>query len=142
MENYKYGQFGQRHLKDSQKGISLFNRQHYWECHEALEDEWLEARGDNARYVYWTIIQVATCLYHLEGDNLAGAAGQILKAKHKIGQCEKLNVETEILYKYLGWEQLKKLVKAIPENPELSDFIKLSHFRFKDPTIWEIEWET
>ena len=40
------------------EGVELFNQQMYWECHESLEDVWMEDKGDLARNVYWAVIQV------------------------------------------------------------------------------------
>ena len=42
MSNDRYGQFLVEHLQKIQYGIELFNEQKYWECHEELEDLWLE----------------------------------------------------------------------------------------------------
>lgn len=81
-ENF-YGQFQIEHLRKIKKGIELFNKGKYWQCHEELEDHWLEDRGDNARYVYWTIIQIATALFHALDKNINGALGQIEKAQKK-----------------------------------------------------------
>ena len=44
----------------------------YWECHEELEHHWLEDAGDNARLIYWAVIQVAAAMYHFRDDNLKG----------------------------------------------------------------------
>ena len=77
--SYEYGQFSESHLLKIRKGVEFYNVRKYWECHEELEDHWLEDRGDNARYVYWVIIQAATALFHYEDGNLAGATGMNLQ---------------------------------------------------------------
>ena len=136
MEKYHFGQFGPEHLKLLDEGIRLFNSGHYWMCHEVVEDLWMDHIGDNARYVYWVIIQIATALYHHEDDNLNGAKGMNNKAKRKIEFIEKNHVESELMEKNLNWSRLKSIVKAIPYEAELSDFDKLSTFRFKDPKKW------
>ena len=125
-----YGQFNQEHLDKMQKGLNLYNRKHYWECHEELEDHWLEDNGDNARYVYSTVIQVATALFHWSDDNLNGAKGQLRRAKEKLDKIEQLHVETPLLYNSLSWLSFKELIRAVPSDPELKDFKKLSEFRF------------
>lgn len=133
--------FGVEHLKKMKRGIHFFNEAKYWECHEELEDHWLEDIGDNARYVYWAIIQVATALYHYEDGNLAGARGMINKAKDKIVKCEKYGIESDIMNKFLQWKLFKKRVMAIPSEPTLDDFTKISEFKFSRPDKWDVHIE-
>ena len=130
MTKTDYGQFTHEHWQKISPGIALFNQQKYWECHEVLEDLWKEDTQDNARLVYWAVIQVAASLIHYRQDKLIGAAGMIKKAKEKFQKAEKLNVETQILYDKLSWKKLKDLVFAIPDEPQLSDFKTLFDFRF------------
>lgn len=132
-----YGQFGSEHLNKMRRGIELYNSGHYWECHEELEDHWLEDVGDNARYVYWAVIQVATALFHWSDDNLNGARGQLKRALGKLTKLEQLHVETPLLYNNLSWQAFKNVVRAIRPRPELADFNNLARFKFKDPTLWK-----
>ena len=120
--SYNYGQFTPEHFDLMRQGLLDFNEGRFWQCHEELEDIWLESVGDNARYVYWAIIQLAACLYHWEDENLKGASGMIAKAKRKIEFCESNNVETELMEKCLDWSNLKAIVKLIPQENELEDF--------------------
>ena len=62
--------FRKKHLEEIFKGIKLYNQGKYWECHEDLEEYWLERAHDPVRYIYWVIIQVAVSIYHLEGNNV------------------------------------------------------------------------
>jgi predicted metal-dependent hydrolase len=130
------GQFSAQHLKKMMEGVRLYNQGKFWECHEELEDHWLADMGDDARYVYWVVIQVATALYHHADGNLAGAKGMLNKAKEKILQCERRQVESDIMNKFLAWKRFKKLVKEVPNEPILEDFLKLKEFRFSDPDKW------
>jgi hypothetical protein len=125
-----FGTFTKEHLLKMKLGIELFNAQKYWECHEALEDVWMEDANDQARNVYWAVIQVAASLIHYRDGKIAGAQGLIQKSKEKFIRCEKLKVETPLLYKYLEWDQFKKMVMSVPENPCLDDFKNLFEFRF------------
>ncbi|MBC98142.1 MAG: hypothetical protein CME63_10355 [Halobacteriovoraceae bacterium] len=131
-------QFEIEHLKKMKQGIQYFNEAKYWECHEELEDHWLEDMGDNARYVYWTIIQVATSLYHYEDGNLAGARGMMNKARDKISKCRMYGVESEIMNKFLQWKLFTKLVSEVPTEPSLDDFKKISQFKFSRPDKWDV----
>ncbi len=136
MSKYHHGQFGPDHLKLLEEGVRLYNSGQYWMCHEVVEDLWMDHIGDNARYVYWVIIQAATALYHHEDGNLNGAQGMNNKAKRKIKFIEENHVESDLLERNLNWSRFKKIIMSIPKDPSLEDFDKLSTFRFKDPKIW------
>ena len=139
MATYHYGQFSLGHLKAIREGITLFNDEKYWECHEYLEGLWLDDVGDKARLVYWAILQLAVCLYHYREENLIGAQGLLKKSKDKIKRCEAEKVETSLMYTFLDWDLLKKIVERIPDGPTLKDFETLSEFKFRpDPKEWRI----
>lgn len=128
---YTFGQFGPEHLKKIREGIELFNEQKYWECHEALEDLWMEDRNDNARNVYWAIIQVAAACIHYRDNKIIGARGMIAKAKEKFKRCKDLGVLTDLVYDFLDWEELETIVFKIKDNnPDLEEFEDLFNFRF------------
>lgn len=129
-------QFDQNHLQTIAEGIRLFNAQKYWECHEELEDHWREEPG-LVRNVYWAVIQVAAAMIHYREGNIIGASGLITKAKQKFDRCEQYKIESEMLERNLSWSALKKMVRDVPKEPELSDFKNLFEFRFKDPTLWK-----
>ncbi len=131
MKEFPFGTFGPEHLKKVKEGIHSFNKQNYWECHELLEDIWIEERNDPARNVYWAIIQVANSLYHIDNKNLTGALSQLKKAKEKFQRCEDQNILTDLVYRFLDWKQFKKLAFSIPEDAsELNSFDSLYQFRF------------
>lgn len=52
--------------------FELFNEQEFYECHEVLEDLWMETTGEERGY-YQGLIQTATAFYHLRNGNMAGA---------------------------------------------------------------------
>ena len=54
------------------KGIELFNQEQFYECHEILEELWLESTGPY-RNLYKGVIQAAVALFHLKRGNLNGA---------------------------------------------------------------------
>lgn len=136
MEKYVFGQFGPEHLEAIKEGIELFNDKKYWECHEVLEDLWLDHVGDNARYIYWAIIQVAASMFHFREGNIIGAWGMLFKAQKKIRKCEEIHVETELLYKYLDWKEFKELVFFISKKTPLEGYKKLYDFKFPNPNDW------
>lgn len=125
--------FLSEHLKKMEEGISLFNEQKYWECHEALEDVWMEDRQDPARNVYWAVIQVAAACIHYRESNLIGAQGMISKAKEKFRRCRDQHVLTQLNFDYLDWQEFEELVMKIPDGKisQLKDFADIFNFRFK-----------
>lgn len=129
---YQFGQFTPEHLQKMREGVRLFNEQKYWECHEALEELWLEDRNDNARNVYWAVIQVAAACIHYRDGKLIGAQGMITKAKEKFRRCHELHVLTEVVYQNLDWKRLEEIVERIPagDKSRLEDFRELFEFRF------------
>ena len=54
------------------EGIRCFNHGEYFECHELLEELWLDAGGLHEIF-YQALIQAAVSIYHLERKNLWGA---------------------------------------------------------------------
>ena len=54
------------------KFFELFNERDFYECHEVLEDLWMETPGPERQYLQG-LIQTATSFYHLENANWAGA---------------------------------------------------------------------
>jgi predicted metal-dependent hydrolase len=54
------------------KGIEEFNQGLYFECHETLEEIWLEERGEDRRF-YQGLIQIAAGYFKLEQGVPVGA---------------------------------------------------------------------
>jgi hypothetical protein len=130
--DYGFGKFGPEHLQKMKEGIELFNEQKYWECHEALEDVWMEDKNDPARNIYWAVIQIAAACIHYRDGKIIGARGMIYKAREKFKRCREQHILTDLAFKYLDWEELEEIVKSIPEkDSELPHFQALFNFRFK-----------
>lgn len=129
-EEYAYGQFSPEHFLKLKKGIELFNEQKYWECHEELEHHWLEDAGDQARLVYWAVIQVAAAMYHFRDENLEGVHGLLYKAKDKLTRGVRGRVETPYLLEQINWNEFRKMVLAAPEKGSLSEYQHIYNFRF------------
>jgi predicted metal-dependent hydrolase len=55
-----------------QKGIDEFNQQLFFECHETLEEIWLEEHGEDRKF-YQGIIQIAAGYFKLQQGVPAGA---------------------------------------------------------------------
>lgn len=55
-----------------QKGIDEFNKQLFFECHETLEEIWLEEHGEDRRF-YQGVIQIAAGYFKWQQGVPAGA---------------------------------------------------------------------
>src|SRR5262245_48149850 len=87
------------------KGIDEFNQRLFFECHETLEEIWLEEHGEERRF-YQGIIQVAAGYFKLEQGVPAGA----IKLWHT--GLEKLEPYAPV---YLGID-VESFVRAVREN--------------------------
>jgi len=65
------------------EGIRLFNTQHYFEAHEALEAVWLKATGDRKTFLHG-LIQVAAAFHHYTRGNGAGFRSLLEKGCSKL----------------------------------------------------------
>jgi predicted metal-dependent hydrolase len=65
------------------RGIEEFNRQYFFEAHDAWEELWRETTGSN-RLFYQGLIQTAVGFYHLTNNNSKGASSQLGKALTKL----------------------------------------------------------
>ncbi len=58
------------------KGLELFERKEYFECHEVIEELWLETPAeDSYRDLYKGVIQAAAAIYQKDRGILSGAKG-------------------------------------------------------------------
>ena len=58
------------------KGLHLFNEKEYFECHEVIEDLWLQTPSEDPhRDLYKGVIQAAAAIYQFDRGILSGAVG-------------------------------------------------------------------
>ncbi len=65
------------------RGIALFNRREFFECHEVLEEIWTPARGPERLFLQ-ALIHFAVGFYHHGRGNQAGAERQLRKGLRKL----------------------------------------------------------
>jgi len=65
------------------RGIELFNRCEFFECHEVLEELWTTAHQPE-RWFLQSLIHFAVGFYHHQHGNAAGASRQLTKGLRKI----------------------------------------------------------
>ena len=66
-----------------ERGVELFNRQEFYECHEVLEDVWRPSAGP-IRLFLQALIHFAVGFYHHQQGNRTGAELQLEKALRKL----------------------------------------------------------
>ena len=73
------------HPPEFYKGLELFNREFYYECHDVWEEIWGDAKGKN-KIFYQALIMSAVSLYHFGNENLVGALSCYHKALNQFNQ--------------------------------------------------------
>jgi predicted metal-dependent hydrolase len=66
-----------------QRGIAEFNREQFFECHDTLEELWMETGGRDRLFLQG-LIQASVGLYHFFNGNYKGASSQMTKALGKL----------------------------------------------------------
>lgn len=78
------------------QGIDLFNRRHYFECHEVIELAWDEEAGP-VRIMYQGILQIGVACYHVQNKNWRGAMKVLSRGMAKLQRfaptCMGINLE-------------------------------------------------
>ena len=67
-------------MKEDQfrRGIEEFNKGFYFECHDTLEELWMETVGDDRLFLQG-LIQVSVGFYHFGNSNYKGVVSQFTK---------------------------------------------------------------
>ena len=121
-----------------ERGITEFNQQQFYACHDTLEAIWVDAEEVDKRF-YQGILQVAVGCYHLSNDNLRGAIILLGEAVRRLcdyrPEYEGIDVE-QLLHQALALLQALQQLK--PE--QTSDFFQqLQHKRQEGKTETVIE---
>ncbi|HEY1336162.1 MAG TPA: DUF309 domain-containing protein [Bryobacteraceae bacterium] len=100
------------------KGVDLFNRGEFFECHEVLEEAWTPERGPRRLFLQ-AVIHVAVACYHCQRGNPVGAQRQLTKALRKLKPylpvCE--SIDTARLHG--DAEALLQSLPAVGEYPRI-----------------------
>ena len=65
------------------RGIQLFNKGEFFECHEVLEEAWTPERGPRRLFLQ-ALIHVAVGWYHCQRGNPVGASRPLRKVLRKL----------------------------------------------------------
>lgn len=69
------------------KGIDEFNRGEFFECHEYLEEAWVQ-EPCRVRFLYQGILQVGVGFYHQQNGNWRGATGLLRNGTARLKEFE------------------------------------------------------
>ena len=112
------------------RGLELFNEKDYFECHEVIEELWLETPSDDPyRDLYKGVIQAAAAIYQFDRGILSGAKGLYKTSVEYLGgyapRTLGLNIEKMILdlkrcFKELEtWDGKSKITRSKDVTPVL-----------------------
>ena len=94
------------------KGIEEFNRGEFYECHEYLEEAWMQ-EPRRVRFLYQGILQVGVGFYHLQNGNWRGATGLLRNGTQRLKEFEPdtLGIDVARLVRESEWclEELEDL---------------------------------
>ena len=76
-------------------GIEEFNRGEFFECHEYLEEAWMQESG-RIRYLYQGILQVGVGFYHLQNGNWRGATGLLRNGTVRLKEFEPATLGVDV----------------------------------------------
>ncbi len=77
------------------KGIEEFNRGEFYECHEYLEEAWMQEPG-RVRFLYQGILQVGVGFYHLQNGNWRGATGLLRNGAVRLREFEPVTLGLDV----------------------------------------------
>ena len=77
------------------KGIKEFNRGEFYECHEYLEEAWMQEPG-RVRFLYQGILQVGVGFYHLQNGNWRGATGLLRNGSVRLREFEPVTLGVDV----------------------------------------------
>ena len=66
-----------------QRGIAEFNGTFFFECHDTLEELWMETSGKDRLFLQG-LIQISVGFYHFFNENYKGAASQLTRGLGKL----------------------------------------------------------
>ena len=112
------------------RAVGQFNDAQYWDCHETLEELWLETPYP-LRFFYHGVIKAAVGFHHLSRHNRNGARTKLSDAVRLLSlfQPEFLGLRTDLLSDDVStW-----LVRL--ESSDRADWVELD--ALERPVIWE-----
>ena len=76
-------------------GIEEFNRGEFYECHEYLEEAWMQETR-RVRFLYQGILQVGVGFYHLGNGNWRGATGLLRNGTIRLKEFDPVTLNIDV----------------------------------------------
>jgi predicted metal-dependent hydrolase len=110
------------HNRDFNRGLELFNRAHFFDSHEALEDVWRSVpQGEPLRRHLQGMVQLAVAFHHQSTGNHVGARSVLERALRNLQGAERSfpTVDLDSLRAAVApWREfLDGCLTAEPKNP-------------------------
>ncbi|HZC18464.1 MAG TPA: DUF309 domain-containing protein, partial [Rubrobacteraceae bacterium] len=77
------------------KGIEEFNKGEFYECHEYLEEAWMQ-EPRRVRFLYQGILQVGVGFYHQQNGNWRGATGLLRNGTARLKEFEPVTLGIDV----------------------------------------------
>jgi uncharacterized protein len=77
------------------KGIEEFNKGEFYECHEYLEEAWMQ-EPRRVRFLYQGILQVGVGFYHQQNGNWRGATGLLRNGTDRLREFEPVTLGIDV----------------------------------------------
>ena len=77
------------------KGIEEFNKGEFYECHEYLEEAWMQ-EPRRVRFLYQGILQVGVGFYHQQNGNWRGATGLLRNGTQRLKEFEPVTLGVDV----------------------------------------------
>jgi predicted metal-dependent hydrolase len=94
------------------KGIEEFNKGEFYECHEYLEEAWMQEPA-RVRFLYQGILQVGVGFYHLKNGNWRGATGLLRNGTVRLKEFEPVTLGIDVASLVRECEQCLRELEAL-----------------------------
>jgi predicted metal-dependent hydrolase len=109
------------HNRDFSRGLELFNRAHFFDSHEALEDVWRSVpRGEPLRRHLQGMVQLAVAFHHQSTGNYVGARSVLERALRNLRGAERSfpALDLDLLRAEVApWREFLDGLTAEPKKP-------------------------
>ena len=121
------------------EGVEQFNKGQFYTCHDTLEFLWSEA-SEPHRTFYQGILQIAVALYHLNNNNVRGAAILLGEGSNRLQHYPSTYAGIDVnQLLYQSKALLSVIQRNFPRANNLENLLPEAHKNLKIPQIVSIE---
>ena len=125
---------------DSQfeKGIDLFNQREFYECHDTIEEVWLQESSDRQPFLQG-LIQAAVAFHHYQHGKWGAARSMLQLALEKLSPCKPTFEGFDILALVGSLTAWKAALNQALRDPPRPDRIDLPYPTIRRGSLTEAE---